>query len=34
MRTEAERAAWYGLKTTEARVAYVLNLLQRWDAKQ
>jgi hypothetical protein len=34
MRTEAERAAWYGLNTTEARVSYTLELLGRWDAKQ
>jgi hypothetical protein len=31
MRTEAEKQAWYQLKTTDARVTYILELLKRWD---
>jgi hypothetical protein len=32
--TEAERAAWYALKTPEARASFTLELLKRWDAQQ
>jgi hypothetical protein len=31
LRSEAEKQAWYGLKTTDARVNYILDLLKRWD---
>lgn len=33
IRTDAEKLAWFDLRTPEAKAQYMLTLLQRWDAE-